>query len=166
MKTRCAPGRWCSVRYEDLLAEPEETLGRLCRTLGFEFDESMLRFHEGQAYATDRRNQEMLATPLRRDNTGKWLVAMSDKDVTLFESVARQDLIDLGYTPAAIRPVALGWMERTWREGFRSPGRRLWAMLKNKKGHRDGLVRLALRARALCRYCQSTLVYGAGHRAD
>ncbi|MFJ2444408.1 beta-ketoacyl synthase N-terminal-like domain-containing protein [Streptomyces sp. NPDC087658] len=42
------PERHCVVHYEDLVREPRETMTRICRTLGVEFQETLLHPYQGR----------------------------------------------------------------------------------------------------------------------
>jgi len=42
---RMSPTEYCEIRYEQLLAEPSETVTKLCEFLGERFEPSMLEFH-------------------------------------------------------------------------------------------------------------------------
>ena len=46
---RLGPGRYCEVRYEDLVADPASVLPELCRFLDLPWDEDMLRHHDRAA---------------------------------------------------------------------------------------------------------------------
>lgn len=41
------PERVCLLRYEDLVADAQNNLERICKFIGIEFDPAMLSLHEG-----------------------------------------------------------------------------------------------------------------------
>lgn len=51
LEPRLPPGRAVSLRYEELVRDPRGTLTALCRFIGLEFDEAMLRYPEDSSYA-------------------------------------------------------------------------------------------------------------------
>jgi hypothetical protein len=88
------------VRYERLLAEPAETVREICRFLGEEFEEGMLRYFER---ATARRTASLseswanTASPVLRGRAGHWRDDLSPRDVLDIEAEARQPMVRLGY---------------------------------------------------------------------
>lgn len=93
------PDRYCEVRYEDLLENPEREVRRICDFSGIEFRPEMLRFHEGemaQAIANSSTHA-LLGKPIDASNREKWRSKMPAEDVAFFEWIAGQELADSGY---------------------------------------------------------------------
>lgn len=93
------PDRYLELRYEELVADPEPELRRMCGFLGLAFEPAMLepgvraeRIAAGYPEAADHRN---LARPLaaRRD----WRRQMDPAAVRDFELIAGPLLDELGY---------------------------------------------------------------------
>jgi hypothetical protein len=93
--------RYLEVRYEDLVADPEETLRTICALAGLPFDERMLdpaarRRHPTLAPTEGRpfhaRSEDEVAANVR-----DWRTQMSPEAVRRFEAVAGALLSDLGY---------------------------------------------------------------------
>jgi len=86
-------------RYEDLVADFDTTVTRLCAFLGLEFDERMHKFHEA-----DRAQQlavigarENLAKPIMTQNFRKYLKGLSRGQIKIVEAY-NGDLMDrFGY---------------------------------------------------------------------
>jgi hypothetical protein len=134
-----------SVRYEDLLQEPEAVLRRVCGFLGEEFSPEMLSFHRDPvAYPTDPRNEDNLRRPVLTDNAGKWRKAMSDRDVRIFETLAGGALEQQGY-PRAQPGAVISRTEELSCRFLESPPRRALSMLRNRQGHQHALEILRLR---------------------
>ena len=109
--------QYLEVRYEDLVAEPEPALRRICDFTGLEYDASMLAYHERASErmaeidrtlpgTSDRveldasqrlAKHEMATKPPERDRILAWRNDMSDEDRAEFEAVAGGLLKDLGY---------------------------------------------------------------------
>jgi hypothetical protein len=88
--------RYCEVRYEDLVAQPEEVLHGLCAFLRLAFAPQMLDFHVGKVRPQpwlSAKDAWRPATPGLRD----WRTQMAKRDVELFEALAGDLLADLGY---------------------------------------------------------------------
>ncbi len=99
--------RYRELRYEDLLEDPEGEARSLCRFLDLEFDDAMLRYFEGAAsllsaepYPHEHENLRLPPTKGLRD----WRGAVPAREVTQFEALAGELLIDLGYDRATPTP--------------------------------------------------------------
>jgi hypothetical protein len=91
------------MRYEALIAQPEEECARLCDFLGLPLDQSMLKFHEGRIkteVSLDAKNAWMPITPGLRN----WRTQMPPEDVERFEAAAGDLLGELGYSRAFPKP--------------------------------------------------------------
>jgi hypothetical protein len=112
---------YLEVRYEDLVAEPEATLRRICDFAELDYDPAMLAYHE---HASERMSEidrtlpgtddrveldasqrlakhEMATKPPERDRIFAWRRDMSAEDRAEFEAVAGRLLDDLGYPVGA-----------------------------------------------------------------
>jgi Sulfotransferase family len=135
------------VRYEDLLAEPERELRRICGFLGEEFDPAMLHFHERSlTRISDQRNQANLLQPVLSDNVEKWRGKMTAREIRIFESVAGAELERYGYARALSNPRLSRWEALSCRY-LEHPPRRVLAMLRNRQGFQLARERLRLRLR-------------------
>jgi hypothetical protein len=94
---------YLELRYEQLLAQPRETMQRVCEFVGEPFDEAVLRltpirpkrrfFPRFNPFAQKQpRPVEIVSS-----NCGKWKTRMPARDRVLFESVAGDLLRTLGY---------------------------------------------------------------------
>lgn len=97
--------RFISLRYEDLVTDPETTMRDLCRFLDVPFRRSMLEFYkseEAQRAAGASALWENVIRPVMRDNTGKFRREAAEEDIRIFESVAGDVLDALGYARACV----------------------------------------------------------------
>ncbi|MGH9119720.1 MAG: sulfotransferase family protein [Acidimicrobiales bacterium] len=104
---RLGPDRYLEVRYEDLVAEPEPFVRRLCEFIDLRWDDGLLRYYEraGDVIAATRfpeAHQRLLLPPTvgLRD----WRRDMEPADVARFEAIGGRLLAELGYevtTPPA-----------------------------------------------------------------
>ena len=137
-------GMYLEVRYEQLLAQPRETMQRVCEFVGEPFDEAILRLSPIMKNRRSHRVFNPFARKLPRpveivsSNCGKWKTRMPARDRVLFESVAGDLLQSLGYeTEGRTRRITpaerLAWdvHQRIWRAAVvltLGPFRRLtWA---------------------------------------
>jgi hypothetical protein len=108
---RRARGRYLEVRYEDLVADVEGVLRRICGFAGLEYEPSMADY-AGNVDVSAKPHQQRLMQP---PTTGvrDWRTQMARSDVQAFEDVAGDLLRDLGYetshTSRAAGRIRAGW---------------------------------------------------------
>lgn len=109
-------GRYLELRYEDLIADPEASLRRVCELIELDYDPAMLSYHEGAGErlgelgdlaANDARGgrsgserqaaHSLAAEPPSEARSGAWRTEMSAADQAEFEAVAGALLTELGY---------------------------------------------------------------------
>jgi hypothetical protein len=124
---------WLTVRYEDLIADPESKMREVCRFLGARYNEKIMRFFEGESareLSGLSRSWENVARPVLRENAQKFRRELSGEEIRLIESVAWHEMEALGYTPLT-EPVELhdppSWLRRAQ---FRLEEE--WMMLKEE----------------------------------
>jgi hypothetical protein len=120
--------RYAWLRYEDLTAEPESVLRRLCDFLGVDFRQSMLEL--------DRAPENLGAARQVRgnlpNNSGKFLHRQTSRQLAAIEAIAGVRAEEMGYTMTAPhRPRRLSNTSMLWRQG------------------KDGLILIARRSRSL-----------------
>lgn len=152
IKSRCENDAFFELRYENLLAEPVNTLRMTCEFLEVPYSESMRMFYRQDTnYRTDERNLENLNKPLITTNKEKWRRSLTDRQLLEFENVAGYHLDQYGYgrsTTGELGPVRL-FLARY----VRSPGLRLISRALDFQGQREFLnlmwIRLWRRMRNL-----------------
>jgi hypothetical protein len=113
---------YVEIRYEDLVADPEGTLRRICEHIELEYSPAMLDYHEraperlaemerelppeeskrGLSAESRLEAHALTAQPPRTDRSGRWRAEMSAADLAIFDEHAGELLRDLGYeTPSA-----------------------------------------------------------------
>jgi hypothetical protein len=97
------PALYHEVRYEDLVADPAHVCGDLCTFLGLDYDEAMLRFHEGRT-----RHEPGLATKRAwlppTSGIRDWRTQMDTSDVERFEATSGELLHELAYPLISSQP--------------------------------------------------------------
>src|SRR5262249_14184799 len=81
-----APQRGFSLCYEELTADPETVLRRLCAFLGIVYRDAMLEGHastEASRTAHSSSLWENLTKPIMRDNSRKFLRELSAEDIRI-----------------------------------------------------------------------------------
>jgi hypothetical protein len=92
---------YAEVRYEDLLARPEEETGRLLRFLGADAGEETVRrcveLSGFERSAGRRRGEEDATSRLRKGVAGDWRNVFTPDDRRIFKEAAGELLVRLGY---------------------------------------------------------------------
>jgi hypothetical protein len=90
------------LKYEELIADPEATVRRLCGFLGETFEEQMLEYHrsrEAQKSGGLSVSWENTSRPVISDNTNKFRRELSINEILQFEVIAHREMLELGYHP-------------------------------------------------------------------
>jgi hypothetical protein len=107
LRERIGSERFFSICYEDITAQPERSMRRLCAFLGYRYTPSMLSFHTTEEARRAAESSELwgnVVNPVMTGNSRKFLFEMPNADVALFERVAGDALDTLGYERVATRP--------------------------------------------------------------
>jgi hypothetical protein len=93
--------RFISVCYEDLISQPERELNSICQQIGVKYRENLIMdyFHSKESVNTANSGAmwKNLSKPILKDNHHKFLTALSKQEIQIFESVAGDMLVSLGY---------------------------------------------------------------------
>ncbi|MDA8432380.1 MAG: sulfotransferase [Nitrospiraceae bacterium] len=128
------------LKYEELLRDPGCVTERICSFLGEPFEDRMLEYHRsGEASKSGGLSLSWKNTsmPVMRDNAGKYRRLLSEKEVLLFETVAGEELKELGY--------GLAFPGAPLEKGRMTPG----ARFSYRAG--DALLRIRAEARHMLR---------------
>lgn len=90
------PAKHCAVKYEDLVAQPEQTLSRLADFLALPCAREMLDYYVGKTRHDPGLSAKQAWLPPTR-GLRDWRTQMSPRDVELFEAIAGDLLSTLGY---------------------------------------------------------------------
>lgn len=92
--------RYFTVSYTELTDETESTLRNMCAFLGIEFKKEMMEFYESQEAkntAVASSLWENVNKPIMHHNYNKFLKELTEEQVRIFESIAGNELDELGY---------------------------------------------------------------------
>lgn len=118
-----------TLRYEDLVRQPERVVRSLCEFLGEAYHPEMLHFHrQATKYMRDAAEEGHNATatkPITTDRLDAWMDEMAEEDIAAVESLCDEVFRRFGYTPsgyalsfsrrAVIRLKRMYWMLQCWR---------------------------------------------------
>lgn len=106
LRKHVAPERWTTVRYEDLVREPEATLRRICEVIGEDYEPQMLQYHRS---ASDYMKEEAASTfnaaatrPVTASKIDAWQSRLSACEIAMIETVCAGEMREHGY--AFMRP--------------------------------------------------------------
>jgi hypothetical protein len=111
---------YLEIRYEDLVADPEKTLSRICAHIDLSYSDKMLDYHQraeerleemaqpleeedekrGLSAASRLEAHALTTEPPRTDRAGRWRREMSPEDLAIFHEHAGGLLEKLGYDTA------------------------------------------------------------------
>ncbi len=117
------PDRFYSVRYEDLVQQPEVTVRGVCAFLGLDFGPQMLDVRWWNTAEGDRSDRKGIVS----DALGRWAQTLTPAEVGLTQHVTGGAFRGAGYTPAAVP-------RRAW-------PRMAWLMVRAGGGLIDRLIR-------------------------
>jgi len=104
------PSRVFRVRYEDILADPQNELERLCRFVGVSFSAEMLDFHKNDRTRTNASMLgawENLDKPILSENSRKYREGLTAPEIEYVELRCADLMAQFGYSldsDAASRP--------------------------------------------------------------
>jgi hypothetical protein len=91
------------VKFEQLLADTENTLAKICGFLGEKYSPSMLNFHEDpllRQNAVRLRPWNDLQKPLMKDNFGFYKEKLTETEIRFIEATCYEQMDFLGYEMA------------------------------------------------------------------
>jgi hypothetical protein len=102
-RTIPAKQRW-TIRFEDLVDDPEPTIRALCHFIDEPFEQDMLQFYEQAEQHVNPNFRRLggvhtLTRPISRRTADKWRDGLTDRDVALVEEVCGGVMQAFGYEP-------------------------------------------------------------------
>ena len=119
------PERYCEVKYEDLLEDPERELTRITAFLGVPYSPAMLEYpgRVAEAVPDEKRHiWPLIGEPPRKENATRWRARMPPPVQVCFEKRAGAVLGELGYdtSPAPWRGHYLTELGFFWARAVRA----------------------------------------------
>jgi Sulfotransferase family len=97
------PVLYHEIRYESLLAQPEDECRALCAFLGIPYDGAMLRYHEGRTRHEPGLDAKAAWLPIT-SGLRDWRSEIPAEDLERFEAIVGDLLSELGYPRAFPHP--------------------------------------------------------------
>lgn len=86
-----------NIKYEDIVIKPEETLKKLFKFIGEEWNPMILKYYKVKQNLGVESSTEQVAKPLYTKAIGRWKKEFSDEDIKIFEHIAGEQLRLLNY---------------------------------------------------------------------
>ncbi|MDX1735518.1 MAG: sulfotransferase domain-containing protein, partial [Halioglobus sp.] len=99
------PGLYHQLRYEDLVTDPPQELGKIASFLELPYSESMANYHSGKTRRQSGLSAKAAWLPPVQ-GLRDWREEMSPEDVGVFEGIAGDMLTRFGYECLERRPNA------------------------------------------------------------
>lgn len=100
LRAQLPESRCISLSYEQLTSSPVAQVQTLCNFLGIAYGDHLLEYHTSSTSKNAAAAGAMwsnLEKPILQNNTGKFLQSFRDHDLEIFELVAGDALLALGY---------------------------------------------------------------------
>jgi hypothetical protein len=94
---KMSPENHTTIRYEDLLENPENQVKSLCSFLAIEYQESMLDFYQTSSRYIGQHHSALIFQPLNKENRYKWKQKLTRREIDAFTRVAHRCLRKYGY---------------------------------------------------------------------
>ncbi|MGH3144306.1 MAG: sulfotransferase [Rubrobacter sp.] len=95
---------YLEIRYEDLLQDPGQTIGRVLGFLGAGSEERVvercIRSGSFERASNRRQGEEDSGSFFRKGIAGDWRDAFTARDLGVYEKLAGETLVELGYEPS------------------------------------------------------------------
>jgi hypothetical protein len=101
------PSRYVKVKYEDYIADSHFFIGEICGRTGIEYKNVVDDFYksdESKRTAAGGKMWENVTKPVMKDNYGKFLKELTEEEILIFEQVAGDTLVKLGYKLHLLKP--------------------------------------------------------------
>jgi hypothetical protein len=88
-----------SIRYEDLIEDTPSAMTRVLTYIGVDIDPNCFKTDEGNEEARRNPYWENLSKPVMKNNKQKYKKELSDEDILIIESIAKNEMAFFGYSP-------------------------------------------------------------------
>jgi hypothetical protein len=86
-----------TIRYEDLLISPKETVLKICNFIKTEFEPQMLNFYTQSKYYVGNHHSSQIFQPINPSNLFKWVEKLDKTELNVFNYLAGNYLRKYGY---------------------------------------------------------------------
>lgn len=125
------PHRVLTVRYEDLIADPEAVGRAVCAFLRIPYEPAMLDYHKSSDRYIGAHHSRLIFSKIDAQNQAKWKERLKPREVLAYDLVAGGELRQFGYEqiPHRYRPGDYLWVAAQFVLGFPP---RAWALAADR----------------------------------
>lgn len=80
--------RTFTLRYEDLLEKPEETIREVCAFIQIKYEPNMLEFHKTSHFYIGEHHSSLIFNAINKSNSGKWRKSLTFLEIKSFNLLA------------------------------------------------------------------------------
>jgi len=91
------PDKFITVRYEDLVAEPESTLRSICGFLSLPFEDEMLDFYKNENTNSSQYWHKNLTSTVSSKSVNKWQSGLDETEINSIEKICKELMLYYGY---------------------------------------------------------------------
>jgi len=94
------PDRAIQVKYENLLQHPKIEIQKICKFIGLDYSNNILKYYESPDSKITAESGEMwhnLSRPLMKHNFNKYKKGLNKDEIDVFEKVAGELMLSYGY---------------------------------------------------------------------
>ena len=93
-----------TIRYEDLLEQPQKMVAIVCEFLEIEYEDEMLDFYKSSQRYIGEHHSELIFNKIDSRNTKKWKTVLNRRDKAIFTHLSRSLLKQHNYETESIQP--------------------------------------------------------------
>ena len=128
---RLADDKKLSVKYEDLLENPGDTVQNICTFVGVEYEPQMLEYHKTSDRYIGKHHSELIFKSIDSSNINKWKKNLSSSELRAFELISGFNLKRYGYAVTGERNILLDPIYIAYKLVFGIPYR-IYQVILNK----------------------------------
>lgn len=93
-----------TLKYEDLLKNPQEVVTLVCDFLDITYEDTLLEFYKSSEQYIGKHHSKLIFNKIDSQNTLKWKITLNRRDLAIFTSLARPILDKYDYETKGIYP--------------------------------------------------------------
>ena len=93
-----------TIKYEDLLEQPEEVVKSICEFLDINYEINMLECYKSSDRYIGKHHSTLIFNKIDSQNTHKWRKTLSAREIAIFTALSRSLLNNYDYETADISP--------------------------------------------------------------
>lgn len=84
---RFCKDRFISIRYEDLVQDPEKNINEVCKFIGIDYENEMMNYWKKSNQFIGKHHSDLIFRPVSSISTKKWKRELTKKEIRKFETI-------------------------------------------------------------------------------